>query len=81
MYLYDHTPFCIKKANNGAISRKRNVAIGFKLWLQARLHSANNMGSVPSGHTSSSVCKAEMSKMVILNLKNQLDLITCSLLF
>ena len=47
--------------------------------MQTQLKSANNMGWVPSGHTSSSLCAwLKMPKMYI---KKLFDLITYSLLF
>ena len=42
--------------------------------IQTHFNSVNNMGLVISGHTSSSVCKPKMSKMV---LKKNTDLIAC----
>ena len=43
------------------LSEKKG-ATGLKLSMQTQLHSANNVGWVPSGHTSSSLCvKLKMS--------------------
>ena len=66
--LYGHTPFCIKKkAKNGTFARKMNGATVIKLGMQTQLDSSNNMGWVPSSHTSSSLCVwLNMSKMVLL---------------
>ena len=50
------TPLSVfKKVKNGTLARKRNGAIGLKLGMQTQLDSSNNMGWVPSGHTSSSL--------------------------
>ena len=38
------------------IPEKKNGAAGLKLGMQTQLDSANNMGWVPSGHTSFSLC-------------------------
>ena len=71
-----------KKAKNGTLARKKNGATGLKLGMQTQLDSANNMGWVPSGHTSSFLCvRQKMPKMVLPKKKNHFNLITCSLLF
>ena len=47
---------------------KKNSAADIKLGMRTQLDSANNMGRVPSGHTSSSFLylRLKISKMVLL---------------
>ena len=61
------TPLSVlKEAKNGAFA-ENNEAVNLKLLYATQLDYANNMGWVPSGHTSSSVCvKLKMSEMVLL---------------
>ena len=62
------------------LSEKRIGSTDQELGMQTQLDSLNNMGWVPSGHTSSSfVCKAK--KCQNDTSKKHFDLITCSLLF
>ena len=77
-YIYMATPLSVfKKVKKLLMPTKKNNAVTYlKLWHETQLDSANNIGWVPSGHTSSSLCvRLIMSKMV------HFDLITCSLLF
>ena len=61
-------PYVLKKTHkNGTFTIKKNGAAGLKFDMQTQLDSANNMGWVPSGHTSSSLCvRLNMPKMVFL---------------
>ena len=66
------------KAKNGTFARKkrRMELQAQNFGMQIQLESVNNMGWVPSGYTSSSLCvRLKMSKMV---LQKNIDLITCS---
>ena len=44
--------------------RRKNGATGLKLGMQIQLDFVNNMRWVPSGHTSSSVCKAKYATKI-----------------
>ena len=50
-------PSILKKAQNGTFARKKeDEATDLKLGMHAQFDSANCMGCIPSGHTSSSLC-------------------------
>ena len=56
-----------KMGQNSTFARKKNGATGLKLGMQTQLDSANSMGWVPSGHTSSSLCiRLKMPKMIFI---------------
>ena len=54
-----------KRVQNDPYTRKSNGATGIKIGMQIQLDSVNNKGCVPSGHTTSSVCKTKTPKMVL----------------
>ena len=62
MSIWPHPIMHKKEAKNGTYTRKNNGSTGLKFGMQTQPDSANNMGWVPSGHTSSSVCKAKNVK-------------------
>ena len=49
-------PSILKRPKMVLLLEKKNGATDLKLGMQIRLNFTNNMGWVPSGHTSSFVC-------------------------